>query len=387
MAPAPGTPSPKEVEAIANLRDRVLRNYRITEGYYWLSSAMARRTAPWANWCTYAVWASRQAGCSIRGEDLQEALRENTLTGFVLAHPVRSLWRALLRKGLLNPDTLFGRLVHEVHSPFDALERTSEAVARGNVKVFEEIGRQFADYLESCPPGGATDDPEFRRFLGTLKPGLPPEGQEYLIRAFTHYQQQQHDADPQIRVQRVLLATVEIGVHEQTRLEPEVRDSLEGPPVTMEDLGMRALQAIYPGARNWKAFVKRPLAAALAPFARSLARFNREIARRAVTGTMMRLALPGGIMLQLGRHLDRPPAAMLGQQATIPELKELLEYYEPPGKPDDCGAQDWSVLDQRMHFILHTFRSFLDYVPLFERPFTDEQAAAIAEGRYPRGDR
>jgi hypothetical protein len=384
MAPASSPPTPEQVKAISSITDRVLRNLQITEGYYRLSTAMGRRTAPWTNWCTFAQWASRQAGCSIRGEDLQDVLRENTLAGFALAHPIQSTWRWLLRKGMLNPRTLFGRIVQEVHSPFDAIERTSEAVARGNVKVFEEIGRHCAEYLEACPPGGTVDSPEFHRFLTTLEPGPPPDGQGCLIRAFTCYQQQQHDADPHLRAQRVLLGTLEIGFHEQTRLQPEITASLEGPPETLEDLGKRALHALYPGAWNWKAFVRRPFAAALAPLARSFARFNRELARLAATRSLMRLALPGGITLQLGRHLDRPPAAML-DRITLPELRQLIERFEPPGVPDDCGARDWSNFEQRMHFILHVFRTFQDYQPMFDEPFTPEQARTIAAGTVPSG--
>jgi hypothetical protein len=35
--------------------------------------AMTKRLGPCANWCTFATWASRQAGQTIRGEDLAQA--------------------------------------------------------------------------------------------------------------------------------------------------------------------------------------------------------------------------------------------------------------------------------------------------------------------------
>ena len=67
-------------------------------------------------------------------------------------HPIATLWRTLLRRGLFQPETRIGRLTHALHTPFDAFERASAAVARGNLKVFEEIGLQFARYLQDCPP-------------------------------------------------------------------------------------------------------------------------------------------------------------------------------------------------------------------------------------------
>jgi len=41
----------------------------------------------------------------------------------------------LLRKGLFQPDTTFGRIVPEIHSPFAAFEHASAEVALGNMKV------------------------------------------------------------------------------------------------------------------------------------------------------------------------------------------------------------------------------------------------------------
>ena len=40
-----------------------------------------------------------------------------------------------------------GRITARLHTPFDAIELASDAVARGNLKVFEEIGYEFARYL------------------------------------------------------------------------------------------------------------------------------------------------------------------------------------------------------------------------------------------------
>jgi hypothetical protein len=64
------TPSIEDVARIAGISDPVIRNLNITQGYYELSQAMSKYTDGNPNWCTFAVWASKQAGQSIRKEDL-----------------------------------------------------------------------------------------------------------------------------------------------------------------------------------------------------------------------------------------------------------------------------------------------------------------------------
>ena len=180
-------PTVDDVRRIAAIATPILRNLEITHCYSLLAAAVAARRGEGANWCTYATWASRQAGRSIRGEDLLDAARARArASGAGLLHPFATLWRRLLRRGLFRPDTRLGRLTAALHTPFDAFERASDAVARGNLKVFEEIGLEFARYLDECPPDDAR--PRSQRFLDGLRPGDPPDGQRYLRQAFAHYE-------------------------------------------------------------------------------------------------------------------------------------------------------------------------------------------------------
>ena len=71
----PSTPTPADVARIAAMSNRVIRNLEITEAYAQLSAAMRERIGPAADWCTFAVWASKQAGSTIRGEDLLNRLQ------------------------------------------------------------------------------------------------------------------------------------------------------------------------------------------------------------------------------------------------------------------------------------------------------------------------
>jgi hypothetical protein len=54
--------------------------------------------------------------------------------------------------------------------------------------------------------------------------------------------------------------------------------------------------------------------------------------------------------------------------------------------PDDCGARDWSVLEQRMHYIVHLFRAFHGEEALYQAPFTETQVEQFRHGLVPLGD-
>jgi hypothetical protein len=336
------------VDAIVAVRDRVVRNLRITECYHRLSAAMTARTGRCANWCTFAVWASRQAGRTIRGEDLVESLSSRLRAGASLRRPVLSLWRALLRKGVFQPETRLGRLVRAIHTPFDPFELASEAVAAGNLKVFAEIGREFARFLSA---------PDFAGFLEGLRLGDPPDGQQLLRQAFTRYHELPTNA------QAVFLANLEIAVHEQTRLQPEIRAALEAGPA--------ALNRAVPW---WKRML-------FAPYLR----YVQAVTRSVVTECLMVLALPA-TTLALGQHLDRVSAEPL-REVSDPELAALLARYEPePPAEDDCAARDWTELDQRLHYAIHLFRAFHLEQTLLNAPFTPQQVAVIEAGRLPGGN-
>jgi hypothetical protein len=325
------TVSVEEVGRITGLRDPVIRNLQITECYSRLAAGVV---SGGANWCTFATWASKQAGCTIRGEDLDAAVRRSLGDGFELLHPIRSFWRALLRRGLFNRDTRFGRLVWKLHTPFDAFELASDAVARGNCKVFEEIGLEFARYL--------TLD------FGTFMEGLDdPE----LRQAFTHLEAGRATGDREL----IVLANLEIGLHEQTRLQPEIREALDAATAPSQSLVVRLF--------GW-------------PLQRQLTRLSREV----ITGSFMVLTLPGAA-LSLSHHLDIALVA-----PSNPDLLTLVTRFEPePPAVDNCGAHDWSELHQRMHYISHLFRAYDTHPDLADPPFTPSQVKLIQAGRLPDG--
>jgi hypothetical protein len=374
-----------DVRQIAAIASPVIRNLRITHCYSLLAAEFAARSGEGANWCTYATWASRQAGRTVRGEDLLEHLGNRISEHRWLLHPIRMLWRRLLRRGLFQPETRIGRLTAELHTPFDAFERASVAVARGNLRVFEEIGLEFARYLHECPPDTPADAPQIRRFLDDLRPGDPPEGQRYLRQAFMHYERLRFERDPKARAELAVLANLEIGFHEQTRLQPEIRRALDAAHETKEDLGRRVLEAVFPSATGWWAVARAPAGAAIGLVAAGFQRTSSRLAREAITDSLMVLTLPGRV-LALGSHLADAYPEVLSEPADA-ELTELLARFEPVAPaPDDCGARDWSDLHQRMHYIVHLFRAFHHSEQLSRPPFTPEQVASFTSGVVPDGD-
>jgi hypothetical protein len=379
-------PAPEEVSRIAAISNPILRNLEITQCYSRLAAAVAAGSGQGANWCTFATWASRQAGRTIRGEDALAFVRARLARGPELMHPVASLWRSLLRRGLLDRGSRLGRLTAELHTPFDALELASDAVARGNKKVFEEIGLEFARFLRECPADAPVDGDEVKTFLAGLRPGDPPDGQRYLRQAFRRYQRGRTEVDAKTRTEMVLLANLEIGLHEQTRLQPEIREALDAAYVAEQDLGRRLLDALLPpGTRARRAVPDRPAAAALGALGSRLQSAGAEITREVITESLMVLSLPGRV-LALSAHLPDPYPEALREIAND-ELAALVARFEPVAPaPDDCGARDWSELEQRMHYIVHLFRALHEQADLFDAPFTQAQVDAFMAGSIPDGE-
>jgi hypothetical protein len=221
--------TPEDVDRIAATADPVIRNLAITQAYHELSAATAARLGPDATWCTYATWASKQAGRTIRKEDLQRGLEEAFRSSPVAALAGREVATEARRFGASVPHGASITSVWEVVDPGAALDRASAAVARGNLRVFEEIGREFARFDVECgadaDAGGGADG--LARFLERLRPGEPPDGQRYLRQAFSRYHRARFEVDPVTRAQLVFLANLEIGFHEQTRLQPEISEALD----------------------------------------------------------------------------------------------------------------------------------------------------------------
>ncbi|MGW4109707.1 hypothetical protein ACWEFJ_02370 [Actinosynnema sp. NPDC004786] len=383
-------PTVADVDRIAADGDPVVRNLRITHCYHELSRALAGTTGGWANWCTFAVWASKQVGQTIRQEDLARVLDRLLRSSPEAAAAVDLVAGGLRRAVPKHAVEGVERLVRQAVVTTARLEAAGAAAARGNLKVFEEIAREFARFLAEFADAPAYDEERITRFVDGLRPGEPPEGQRYLRQAFTRYHRARFTADAKERAELLLLANVEVGLHEQTRLQPEIAAALEAPVIDPRDLERRLFDLLLPGNRvvKWLRLALLTVLGRRTPVrvaAERLADHARALARRAVTRHLMTLALPGGELLDLAEDLRATFPPLLAELVD-PDLLALLRTVDPtPDSLLDTAARDWADLPDRMHYIADMFRCHAQRADLLDPPFTPEQVAALAAGRLPTG--
>jgi hypothetical protein len=361
-------PSPEDVEAIGRDADPVRRNLRITQAYHELSAAMAATVGGAANWCTFAAWASKQAGQTIRGEDLARKIEADLGGAEELGRAVTRVGELARAVGRAADHLEIVAAVREAFSPVRAVERASDAVARGNKKVFDEIGAFFARFIPALDGAAAARD----ALLATLRPGPPPDGQDLLRAAFVAYDRARLTPETGARAELMLLANLRIGYHEQARLQPEIADALNAPIAAPRDVKAR-LGALMRG-------VHRPLDTLVDDLTEAVRRRVRAV----ITAHFMTLQLPEG-QLRLGRDLQGPYPPDL-REPTDPELVDLIRRIDPaPQTGAGSGAEDWTDFPQRMLYIYELFRSRQETGSLFGAPFTPAQTLAIAQGRVPDG--
>lgn len=382
-APIVRAPTVTEVDRIAALSDPIVRNLQITQCYFELSAALRQAIGPGANWCTFATWASKQAGQTIRKEDLARTLEAKLKYG-PAATPLPPG-----AAGEPAPAQALPVDIWQVLDPTAPFTRASEAVARGNLKVFAEIAREFARFLADCLGAGTPNVQALDNFCAALRPGDPPEGQHYLRHAFTHYFLVRGETDATRRAQSMLLANLEIGFHEQTRLQPEIVAAMEAPVIDPRQVRQR-MAALFPasgGLSRWRRFWDR-LRGRPSPLDQAvdwLVTEMRAEARFLISDQLMAIELPQETRLRLGRDLSATYPLVL-QQITDPELRDLLARIDPtPDGPRASGAADWGDLPDRLHFIVELFRCYQEWPPIFDAPFAPEQVQAIQAGRKPTG--
>lgn len=334
--PTPDWPrcSAAEIARIARLRDPVRRNLEITQSYHQLTLALGRRLGrrdlPWTG---FAVWASKTAGHFIRGDWLPPELRTAmTRRGGALA-------RGLVR--------------------VEAVVRAH--LAEGNRRVYAEIAPLFAALLPVLDAPPMRREAEATALLERLRPGsVQRRGQDGLARAMRAYLEASlRDGDE--RAQLLLLANLEIGAHEQWRLQGPIEGALEA-----------TVAALPPRARP--RMLRRRLATRL---------------RRPLTRWMMRLHTPE-LVLHMGRDVPALPDGRMFpselEHIRVPELGDLLaEIDRTPGTTRGSAARDWADYGDRMSYVADMFRVHQQAPALWRPPFRAEQVEALSRGRAPVG--
>jgi hypothetical protein len=378
---APGSyPSVADVTAIANMKDPVARNYAITQGYHDLSSALGEMLGKDnANWSTYATWASKQAGTSIRQEDLPKFLMDAIKGSGPVGQSLSKVDDVLRKLGL--PALPVGDMVAGASQ---ALNNVSKAIGDGNQFVFKEVGQEFARFVDTFKDDTHYDAAKVDRYLAQF-----PADKPLLKEAFGTYAKAMFEQDPNKKAELMLLANDKIGLHEQTQLQPfiekalntAVKDTFKNILSQSIDAGIKALPF---GARQAAELLKRTGAvdAAVNPLVDAMA----GLFRRFSTEHMMKLAVPGGA-LKLGNDLP-PPAGMEKDLfppnlRTIenPELKALLSKLDKSQNSlQGTAAKDWSRLDQRMNYIIDLFRTRQSDPHLFDQPFGRTASYPVTAG-------
>lgn len=379
------TPTVEEIDRIAQHGDPIVRNLEITQCYYEISQCVAARIGSSANWCTFATWASKQAGQTIRQEDLLRAFEERFALSAEVSAALERISRHFETIGARLRAKAYRAAILQLLDPAAAIARAADSVARGNKKVFEEIGREFARFLGVVGDDTGIDRQKIAHFCATLRPGDPPFGQRFLAEAFTAYGEARFQTGPE-QEQTILLANLCAGFHEQIRLQPEIAEALNAALGTAEDLKLDLLTSLAPGFnRRSRWSVRLDQNSDLERVLAGLIEAANRLIRQVVTDHLMTLHLPGNEALRLGRDVPNKFPEDLAQISN-PRLQEMLARVDlTPDSLRGSGAEDWANFPDRMHFIADFFRVYQMRQQLFEAPFTTRQAALLKSGERPDG--
>ena len=382
-------PTVEDVARIAIISDPVIRNLNITQGYYELSQAMSKYTDGNPNWCTFAVWASKQAGQSIRKEDLSRSFEQlfHNSPEITLLLNTLSQYSDVIKS--LPEVKAISNLILKVLNPDAAFDHSADAVATGNRIVFSEIGGEFARFLSIFKNENDFTEENIATFCAAFKPGNPPDGQQMLNDAFTSYFEARKQTDEKVKAEMILYSNLLIGYHEQTRLQPQIVEALNAAFANEDELRSKLLKEVLPGfwlrIRYYISKLlqrKMPLDEAID----QLLALAKQKMREVITDCMMTLRIPTSEMLKLGEDLRRKFPERL-EHISAPTLKELLNKIDPtPDSIKESGAKDWGDLSDRIHFIADLFRTYFEHTQIYNQPFTDEQVIILKEGKRPDGE-
>jgi hypothetical protein len=362
------------VPEIAGMSDPVLRNLWITQRYHEFAVQLRDAGAGEdATWCAFAVWASKTAGATIRGDVLpakaKQLVTDNGDALEVLQrfnHGVTGwAWKHLTHNHI-------GQVVEGV------TRDVSKQIADGNVLVFAELAPLFTALIEAHRSSPGTS----RELAALLAPSLAPLGSDQdgvaVVAAFEAYGQALFD--PTARPALILRANTLAVAHEQRRLQPAISAALDA---AISDTLKKVIEADIVGHLP-TAEVRHVLDGLTGDVCKILdAAWG-----TALTEAIMQLATASET-LDLRR--DVPP---LSGGMFPPELSDLsgtaaesavAQWDRTRGTGTPSGARDWAVLEDRMNFIVNLFRSRQRDASLFSPPFSDAQLAVLAQGQLPPG--
>jgi hypothetical protein len=366
-------PSLQDIENTVALKgDPVLRNLKITQGYYALSRAMSTMVGG-ANvsWCGFASWSSKTIGVSIRETNMSHRGLLAITQSWIYQETIQRVVNTLEAAGVIGI------------GPFDnviaqALEDGIDNLKQGNAEVYGEIGALYSRLISALGNDVNLDLTRLDPVIAYLDSRPSEEGgQELLRQAAENYYRARFETNPSLKAQLVLLANARVGKHEQMRLQ----GCLE------EFLGAALEQRIVEHAQQ-QCRGSATLEVAVTPIARAAGKLAKEEWTKLLTDLVLHLNLPGDETLRLSCDVPPPRGNTLYppelQKVTNPDALAILEAFgaDTPNA-NGTGATDWTSLAQRMHYILVLFRSRQLEELLLSEAFSPAQQSDLAAGRMP----
>lgn len=347
----------------------IIRNLQITQSYHELTLWMRHVIGPEnMSWVAFATFASKTAGHCIRHEQLPDAFNDLLAR---LAH--KGGPKALAHQYLANPAARQNEARHGLLASIYL--RISRSVSYGNCVVYDELAPLFREFVDCFQDDLRPNDAKLDRFLALLQPGpTHAGGQAPLREAFSNYYHARFDLKAKRKAEKILLANMLIGLHEQMRLQPMIEDAMAAPVLEwvddLPDWFARLLDALPFGQQTLTAVLKDWFTSQL-------------------TETVMSISTPG-LPMRLGQNVVSPtpqtrfPRVL--QTIESPRVRELLtQFNNSDNTLTGSAADNWARLDDRMGFIVDLFRSHQQNPALFTPPFTPDQQTAIRAGLVPDG--
>ena len=340
-----------------------------------------------ANWCTYATWASRQAGRTIRGEDLLEQLGPRLGNGpLAAASRSRRSGGGCCAAASSSRDTRLGRLTAELHTPFDAFERGERSGrarqpqgVRGDRPRVRALPRRSARRIDAARLAG---DPPVPRRAAAGRPArraaLPAPGVRALRAAALRERPEgarraRRAREPRDRLPRADAAPARDPGGDRRRATRPSRTwaSRAGGAVPVRAAGRR--------------LVRRPAAAVLGVVAVRRAARGERARPRGRSPTRSWSSRSPAACSRSGRTSTTPYPTSLRETGNA-DLAELLARYEPvPPAPDDCGAT--RLVGARPADALHRRTCSARFHAAPSSPSRRSRAEQVASLRPRRGSR
>jgi hypothetical protein len=359
---------------IAGLSDPVVRNLCITQRYHEL--AVGLRDAGLgrdATWCAFAVWASKTAGATIRGEVLPTRVKtvvaENGATEALLHRFNRGIEGWAIQ-----------RLSHEhIAQAIDSVTAdVSKHVGDGNVLVFAELAPLFTALLDACQ-GSPGSPQQLSQAIAPMLTAIPEsDDASGVVAAFGAYAGARFAQGD--RPALVLQANTLAVAHEQQRLQPAISGALNA---AVSDTLKHLIEGDV--VRHLPEAEARQVLDGLADEACKVLDATWDTV---LTEVIMEL-VTATETFDLRR--DVPPLAegmfppQLADIAGTAAASVVARWDRTDGMGTPSGARDWAVLEERMNFIVNLFRSRQQDAALFNPPFSSGQLELLAEGQRPPG--